>query len=443
MAGPRPDLAMVASLLRSRAVHNYAIVGAAAAAQFLTTVLLARLAGAAVLGDFALAITTANLLTGVALLGLERILVREVGGDLRQGDTARARQVVRGFARLTLASSAVVAGAYLLVLLATPFGARLGGNMVALALAAGLVLVDPLLRLGRALLRTTGNAVLSQTLHETPTLLKFVVIGVLALAGLAPDAPQLIALTLLLYAGCTVAAWLFAIRTVRHWPVGGLAPPRHLYGAGLPLMTIFSIQAFSQWFVLAQLSATTTSADVGAFRVAAQVAGVVATITMTTELYVAPQMAGDLRTGRYDLLWRRQRRGTIAMLALSAPILLVSLFAPSPFLRLLFGPEFVAGATALSIVAFAQLVNTARGPLGALLSMAGLDRWQLAITLGGLAIVLLFGFTLIPRYGVTGAGIAYAAPFIFRSVVGWFLARRLIPPHPVDGKGSAGKDGGR
>lgn len=440
MAGLRPQLAMLASLLRSRAVHNYAIVGAAAAAQFLTTVLLARLAGAAVLGDFALAITTANLLTGIAILGLGRILVREVGGDLRQGKTARARRVVGGFALAVILASATVAGLYLLLLFATPLGARLGGNLLALGLAAGLVLVDPLLRLGRALLRTTGSAVLSQTLHETPTLLKFAVIAMLALVGLAPTAPQLMALTLLLYAGCTVAAWLIALRTVRRWPADGPQPERALYAAGLPFTVILSIQAFSQWFVLAQLSATATSADVGAFRVAAQVAGVVATITMTTELYVAPQMAGDLRTGRYDLLWRRQRRGTLAMLVLSAPILLVSLFAPSPFLRLLFGPEFAAGAAALSIVAFAQLVNVARGPLGALLSMSGHDRWQLAMTLGGLAIVLALGFTLIPRYGVTGAGIAYAAPFIFRSVVGWVIVRRLIPTRPVDETASAGKD---
>lgn len=441
MAGPRPDLAKVASLLRSKAVHNYAIVGASAAAQFLTTVLLARLAGAAVLGEFALAITTANLLTGVAILGLGRILVREVGGDLRQGETARARQVVQGFAIAVMLSSAAVAALYLLVLLATPFGARLGGNLLALALAAGLVLVDPMLRLGRALLRTTGHAVLSQTLHETPTFLKFAAIGGMALAGFSPDAPQLIGLTLLLYTGCTVAAWLFGLRTVRRWPAGGPPVPRALFAAGLPITAVLSIQAFSQWLVLAQLSATATSADVGAFRVAAQVAGVVATITMTTELYVAPQMAGDLRTGRYDLLWRRQRRGTIAMLLLASPVLLVSLFAPSAFLGLLFGPEFLAGATALSIVAFAQLVNTARGPLGALLSMSGNDRWQLALTVGGLLLVLVLSFTLSPRHGVTGAGIAYAAPFIFRSVVGWILARRLIPREAVDGRGRTGKDG--
>lgn len=432
---------MVASLLRSKAVHSYAIVAASAAAQFLTTVLLARLAGAAVLGDFALAIMTANLLTGVAILGLGRILVREVGGDIRQGETARARQIVRGFAVAVLLSSAVVAGAYLLVLLATPFGVRLGGNLLALALAAGLVLVDPMLRLGRALLRTMGHPVLSQSLQETPTLLKFLVIGLLALAGLSPDAPQLMGLTLLLYAGCTVVTWVIALQTVRRWPADGPRPARALFAAGLPITLVFSIQAFSQWLVLAQLSATATSADVGAFRVAAQVAGVVATITMTTELYVSPQMAGDLRTGRYDLLWRRQRRGTIAMLVLASPVLLVSLFAPSAFLGLLFGPEFVAGATALSIVAVAQLVNTARGPLGALLSMSGHDRWQLGITLAGLAIVLLLSFTLIPRYGITGAGIAYAAPFIFRSVVGWIIVRRLIPRHPVDGAGGPREDG--
>jgi O-antigen/teichoic acid export membrane protein len=221
--------------------------------------------------------------------------------------------------------------------------------------------------------------------------------------------------------------WVLGARVVARWPRDGSAVEPALARAGLPMMWVLLMQALSQWIVLAAISGTVSAAELGAFRVAAQLAGLVATVTMATEFYVAPRMAGDFRAGRPDLAWRRYRRGTLAMLALAAPVLGVAFLAPGLALELAFGPEFRVAATSLAIIAVAQLVNTARGPLGAMLSMSGNDRVQFWMTVGGLAIVLLLSATLIPRYGLEGAALAYSAPFIFRSIVGAILVRRLIP----------------
>jgi O-antigen/teichoic acid export membrane protein len=427
MARPRLSLASAKALLGSRAVHSFSVVGVSAAAAFLSTVILARIAGASVVGDFALAMTTANLLTGFVLLGLDRILVREVAGDLRTGKPGRARSALVAFARVVALMSILTALAYLALLWFTPFFRRLEADMTALALAGAAIAIWPLLRLGRATLRAQGSAVLSQFFQEGPSILKTLVFAGLWIAGIAPTAGQVTFIWVVLLLGCALVVWWIAWRTARQWPADGAPVERALLLAGLPMMTVLFLQAFSQWFVLAKLALHVPSADVGAFRVAAQVAGVVATVTMATEFYVAPRMAGDFRAGRTDLAWRRHRRGTLAMIALAAPVLLVAFAFPTPFLTLAFGPEFAAGATALSIIAIGQLVNVLRGPLGALLSMSGNDRIQLWLTLGGLALVLGLGFTLIPRYGITGAAIAYTAPFLFRSLAGAWLARRAIP----------------
>jgi O-antigen/teichoic acid export membrane protein len=427
MARPRLSIASAKALLASRAVHSFSVVGVSAAAAFLSTVILARIAGASVVGDFALAMTTANLLAGFAVLGLDRIMVREVAGDLRTGQPARARKAVRGFVLVVTATSLLTAAGYLAVLFFTPFLRRLDADMTALALVAVAVAVWPLLRLGRAALRAQGSAVLSQFFQEGPSILKMLALALLWLLGIAPTAGQVTLLWVALLFGCGLVVWWLVRRTARQWPAEGPKVDRALLLAGLPMMTVLFLQTFSQWFVLAKLALHVPSADVGAFRVAAQVAGVVATVTMATEFYVAPRMAGDFRAGRPDLAWRRHRRGTLAMIALAAPILLVAFFLPTPFLTIAFGPEFAAGAAALSIIAIGQLVNVLRGPLGALLSMSGNDRIQLWLTLGGLALVLGLGFILIPRYGITGAAIAYTAPFLFRSLAGAWLARRAIP----------------
>jgi O-antigen/teichoic acid export membrane protein len=330
---------------------------------------------------------------------------------------------------LTVAIAAIAIALVYLAVVNSPLGERLGGDRAAMALAAGIVIVWPLLRLGRSVLRATGSAVLSQLTQEVPPILKFAAIGAMVLAGFAPTAGQLTGLSLLLYGGCAVWVWWLSARFVRSWPRGGPAPDPRLRLAGLSMMSVLFLQTFTQWFVLAQLSATGTSDEVGVFRVAAQVAGIVATITQTTEFYVAPRMAGDFRAGRHDLAWRRQRRGTVAMLLLSAPVLLVAFLAPSAFLGLLFGPEFVAGATALSIVAFAQLVNALRGPIGAFLSMSGNDHWQLGLTIASVALAVGLGLWLIPAMGVTGAAIAYASAFLLRSIGSAIVAWRLVPRH--------------
>lgn len=432
MSKARARLRAAATQLKSPAIAAYAILGATAGASFLTTILLARLAGASVIGDYTLAMSTANLLTCLAILGLDRTLVREIAGDLRIGDRGRARTVTRAIVRRVAAVAALVALAYTAVLFTTPLLAHLGGDPTALGLVAISILAWPMLRLGWSGLRATGSPFLGQLFEGLPTLLMTAAVLTLWIAAFTPTAVLVTALAFGFQLACAAGAWLLLRPTLRAWPPAGDPVEPGLLASGLPFMAILFLQVFSEWIILAQVQVTAGAADVGAFRVAFQVAGLVSMIITTTEAYVAPRLAGDFRAGRPDLAWQRHRRGTIMMMLLAAPVLAVALLAPGRLLGLAFGPEFTGAATALAILAAGQLVNVARGPLGSMLLMAGHDRVQLALTVGGLAIVLVASFTLIPRYGITGAAIAQVAPLLFRSIAGYILARRLIPRTRTD-----------
>ena len=74
----------------------------------------------------------------------------------------------------------------------------------------------------------------------------------------------------------------------------------------------------------------------------------------------------------------------------------------------LFGKGFTGGATVLLILAAGQLVNAATGPTGALLTMTGKQKWELANTISMVAFNFLLNLVLIPTMGLIGAAIATA-----------------------------------
>jgi O-antigen/teichoic acid export membrane protein len=96
-----------------------------------------------------------------------------------------------------------------------------------------------------------------------------------------------------------------------------------------------------------------------------------------------------------------------------------------------FGPEFVAGATALTILSLAMLVNLATGNVTTVLLMGGKSSWSLVNAATSLALNITLNLILTPRMGITGAAIAWAASLTFVNlapVVQVRLFLRLRPP---------------
>ena len=106
MAGAVARLKALALRIWSPALVAYAIAGGVAAASFLSTMILARVSGPAVIGQYALAMSTATLLASFAMLGLGlwSLFARWRGGlyDWRWLHRGRGRQ---GRALLQLAQA--------------------------------------------------------------------------------------------------------------------------------------------------------------------------------------------------------------------------------------------------------------------------------------------------------------------------------------------------
>ncbi|MGB3808230.1 MAG: oligosaccharide flippase family protein [Erythrobacter sp.] len=427
--------AIGAATLRSRAAQLYgfalssrvemaaiAIKLTSAFFSFLIVFLVARTSGAAVTGNYALAIATATLLSLIAVLGLDQIVTRAIGGDLREDRPDLARAALNAAVRR-------VAPVAMFLALATYFAAPLATYIAAppdaIRAIAVAVIAFPLLKLAVVSLRASGSVFWSQLFDGAHSL---ILIGILASLLLFSDVPINSVLVASMYsvavATSMAAAWLMLRFRTRDWPKGARnASP--MLSRSWPILAAGVGHAFVNWFVLAYVGAVLSSADVGAFRVAFQVVMLIAMMTTTIEALVNPQLAGDFRIKDIDGAWRRHRRMTLVMLLVSAPPVAICLILPEPVLTL-FGPEFTIATTALVVLAAGQLANVLTGPIGGVMIMSGHERLSLVLSITGLVVAVGLSVALTPVFGLVGAATAAAGAIVTRNLAAYVIMRRKL-----------------
>ena len=109
-----------------------------------------------------------------------------------------------------------------------------------------------------------------------------------------------------------------------------------------------------------------------------------------------------------------------------------ALFAPT--LLRVFGHGFKGGAGALEVLGVTMLVATAVGTVDMVLLMGGKSSWNLINTVVGLTSNIALNFVLIPRYGGTGAAIAWSSSILFTNLAPLIQVWKFLGMHPF-GKG--------
>ena len=422
-----PALARLKRLVTSPALAAYGLKAANALTAFAATALLARMAGPAVVGNYSFAVVTATLLGIIALHGLDLVMLREAAGDLRQGNSGAARGVLR-FATLSVALVvAVITVIFIGAATAGRLSALLETDQAAMIGAAIGIGSAAFFRLGLAGLRAAGRPVAGQFWEGANSFLFAGIIGALWLAARPVSALGAV----LLFFGCQLASvamvWIIVRRDARKWDAATPANGAKLRKSGLPIMAIQGTQMFQDWLLFALVAGAASAAAVGALRVAMQVVMVIAIVVTTGETFIAARVAGDLRAGRPDLVWRRHRRATLAMALAIGPLVLVCMVFPRELLGLAFGPAFVIAGPALAIMAAGQATKIATGPIGGLLTMSGHEKWLLRFTIVGLVLLVVLALWLVPIWGLEGAAVAQAVSVAFRNIASFVAAWRLIP----------------
>jgi O-antigen/teichoic acid export membrane protein len=389
--------------------------------------LVARNLGAVGNGNFALAQSTALVAMTFSLMGLDYVLLRAMAGDIKQGDTAAARGTSRT-ALLFSTTSAIVIGVGVALL-----GAPLLQSLIGKGLEPGLLVLSgvavlPLTLNRMAAVSLRGSGAVQASLWFDGPQAMLLAVGVL-IAMVVAQVPVTARDVVLLYFSTTtvnaIIAWFVYRRRSRDWPAPSATSGRAMLRQGAQISFVVLSRMLLDWVVLVSLSANRSTFEVGQFRTAWQIAGLIMLLVTTFDTVAGPRIAAAYRVRDIATIRRimRQQVGTMSLLSL--PLFVLTLGFPEWVLGL-FGPNFVGGATALRILALGQLINILAGPIGVVLLMTGNERQSLYVSVISLAMLAVCCFTLIPAYGLNGAAMTTTLIIAARTLTSVAMVRRLL-----------------
>jgi O-antigen/teichoic acid export membrane protein len=116
-------------------------------------------------------------------------------------------------------------------------------------------------------------------------------------------------------------------------------------------------------------------------------------------------------------------------MALTWPVY-ITLATFAPFLLRVYGHRFAAGNVALMILCLAQLFNLGTGNVTIVLLMVGKSSWNMYNAAASLAVNIALNVVLIPRLGITGAAIAWAASIVCNNLAALLQVNYLLKIRP-------------
>jgi O-antigen/teichoic acid export membrane protein len=169
------------------------------------------------------------------------------------------------------------------------------------------------------------------------------------------------------------------------------------------------------WLDVLLLGALTSTRDAGIYSAAGRYMTIGALFLGAISQVFAPQISRLLATNDTVQAQEVFHTATGWLTAAAGPIA-VSMFAFAPAMMNIFGHSFEAGVSVLRILAIAMAFNMVTGPVGVVLLMGGKSSWNMANAAFGLVLNVVLNVILIPRYGMTGAAVAWAATIVATNV---------------------------
>jgi O-antigen/teichoic acid export membrane protein len=174
-----------------------------------------------------------------------------------------------------------------------------------------------------------------------------------------------------------------------------------------------------RWSDTLLLSFFTSAADVGIYSAASRTTLLLSLLAVSVNALYAPIIADHYHHGRYQRIQVVLRTLLRWCLTLALPVVFaMSLFAKQ--ILFIWGANFVAGSTALIILATSQLVFITSSLLAFTLVMCGRQYLELGNVVFAATMNVVSNLVLIPRYGMTGAAIS----MLLSQAIAFFL--RLV-----------------
>lgn len=401
------------ALIRSAGLTAAIRIGSVLIA-FLASLLYARALGPHDYGLYAYVIAWTTLLAIPSALGLPQYLVRE-GAKMPECLLA-----LRRWADSRIFVSGLVTGLLLASFALIPKAAEARPLFLIVAL---LPLIGNLGIVRQALLQAHGSIARSQWPQQLLAPVATLLIVAILWLTLGTLTPSEVMTATVVCAALALACNTLQLQSVAREASSTPAPATLDIRRSLPFMWLGAVYLLLSRTDLIVLGSLRGAHEAGIYVVAARAAELLSIVMAAANSALAPKIA---RLHKADDAVALQRLLTAAgrrVLLVTAPLALFLIVGASPLLSQLYGHDYAQGATALRILAVAQLVIVAGGPLGTVLDMSGFERVNLASMTCAVAINGLLNLVLVPHYGINGASASTLVSVVFARVVLWYQVR--------------------
>jgi O-antigen/teichoic acid export membrane protein len=392
---------------------------------FATAILLARLLAKQGYGLYTFAFAWASFLIIPALAGLDQFLVRGIARYDVESNLQHMKGLLRRANQIVLLTSGTIAGIGCIVSIALLSPTLRGPICVAMLL----IPITSLTLLRQGTMQAIGRVVTGQfPEYVIAPLLILAGIGLLAWIGRGT-----LTATTALGTYVTGTAIAFVVGTLllrRALPITlrSVTPSyatRDWIKASLPIMMINGVWTANRYLGILILGTLASTGATGVYNAVERGAAVILLVHFAVNMPLAPAVARLHAQRDFMGLERASEHMARTATLVSLPICAAFAIFPQIYLSI-FGAGFGTGATAMTILALAQLINAATGPSGNVLIMTGNERPAMWATFAGLLVNLGLGIALVPSLGITGSAMAFASSIVFWNITLTVLARRRV-----------------
>jgi len=377
------------------------------ACRFAITFLLARIMGAGEYGLYNLGQTALTIAAGVAVFGLDAALVRFVPIFNARRDDARLWGMLQFGLGITAVLSLVFGAA--MYLLADSIAARMFGAPEFAPVLRVASLLVPFLALNISLAAATQG--FKQMKYSTiardiaQPLIRLALIAVLAVIGLNAAGALLVYGIAIAATSIQLLFFLNQLFSLRRPLRDARYNLREILSFSVPVHLSDLMTTFRENVQTLMLGALNNISNVGLFAVANQV-NLIGHMFHTSVVTAANPIIAELHDqGERAQLARMYQTTTKWSFTVNLPLFLIMALFPASVMSI-FGKSFVGGASALVLLAAANMTDAATGTCGSILDMTGYTKLKLVNALLRLGLSLGMSVLLIPRWGVFGAAAA-------------------------------------
>lgn len=377
----------------------------------LIALLLARWLGVDGYGLYVLAVSAASIFTGLSLLGLDRAMIRYVAIMARRRDRAGLLGTIK-LGLVVSTAGGIVLGA-VLFLAAAPVAENLFDEPELAPLLELMAVVVPFLTISSVLVgvaqgfKRMDYTALAENVIQT--LVRLSLLGVLAALDVLDVFEALV-----VFGVADVAATITLVVLLRRdWlskhddpdRIRARYDTREVMAFAFPLWLSGILRKFRNNIETFLLGTMSVVSAVGIYSVVNKI-NLVGHVSYLAILGgVRPTLAGLHDSGDRFALANVYATATRWTLAVNLPFFLVITLFPEQLLGV-FGDDFRSGATALILLALAELVNAATGVCQSMIDMTGHTTVKLINSFLWMVLAVVASFLLIPEYGLLGAAIA-------------------------------------